>query len=86
MAKEHIEIFGEGKAFVIEDFRSARLYAGGREKKETLRNQDKGQLKKRASLAPLSKKELPHRFRFRNLKRPREQHSEFLIHCEPGNG
>lgn len=41
--KEHIEIFGEGKSFVIEDFRSARLYADGREKKETLRQQDKGQ-------------------------------------------
>ena len=43
LAKEHIEIFGEGKTFVIEDFRSARLYADGREKKETLRQQDKGQ-------------------------------------------
>lgn len=43
LGKEHIEIFGEGKTFVIEDFRSARLYAGGREKKETLRQPDKGQ-------------------------------------------
>ena len=43
LSKEHIEIFGEGKTFVIEDFRSAKLYAGGREKKETLRQQDKGQ-------------------------------------------
>jgi predicted dehydrogenase/threonine dehydrogenase-like Zn-dependent dehydrogenase len=43
LQKEHIEIFGEGKTFVIEDFRSARIYAGGREKKETLRQQDKGQ-------------------------------------------
>jgi predicted dehydrogenase len=43
LAKEHIEIFGAGKTFVIEDFRSARLYADGREKKETLRQQDKGQ-------------------------------------------
>jgi polar amino acid transport system substrate-binding protein len=43
LPKEHIEIFGEGKTFVIEDFRSARLYADGREKKETLRQQDKGQ-------------------------------------------
>lgn len=43
LPKEHIEIFSEGKTFVIEDFRSARLYAGGREKKETLRQQDKGQ-------------------------------------------
>src|SRR6266850_3014938 len=43
LQKERIEIFGEGKTFVIEDFRSARLYAGGHEKKETLRQQDKGQ-------------------------------------------
>lgn len=43
LPKEHIEIFGEGKTFVIEDFRSARSYADGREKKETLRQQDKGQ-------------------------------------------
>ena len=43
LPKEHIEIFGEGKTFVIEDFRSARLYADGREKRETSRQQDKGQ-------------------------------------------
>ncbi|MGH9874709.1 MAG: bi-domain-containing oxidoreductase [Pyrinomonadaceae bacterium] len=43
LPKEHIEIFGEGKTFVIEDFRGAKLYADGREKKETLRQQDKGQ-------------------------------------------
>jgi polar amino acid transport system substrate-binding protein len=43
LRKEHIEIFGEGKTFVIEDFRSSRLHAGGREKKETLSQQDKGQ-------------------------------------------
>jgi polar amino acid transport system substrate-binding protein len=43
LPKEHVEIFGEGKAFVIEDFRSMKLYADGREKKETLRQQDKGQ-------------------------------------------
>lgn len=43
LPKERIEIFGEGKTFVIEDFRSAILYADGREKKETLRQPDKGQ-------------------------------------------
>lgn len=43
LPKEHIEIFGAGKTFVIEDFRSARFYRDGREKKETLRQQDKGQ-------------------------------------------
>jgi polar amino acid transport system substrate-binding protein len=43
LRKEHIEIFGEGKTFVLDDFRSAKLYAEGREKNETLRQQDKGQ-------------------------------------------
>ena len=43
LPKEHIEIFGDGKTFVIDDFRSAKLYAAGREKRETLRQQDKGQ-------------------------------------------
>jgi predicted dehydrogenase/threonine dehydrogenase-like Zn-dependent dehydrogenase len=43
LAKERIEIFGEGKTFIIEDFRSASLYTGGREKKEALSRQDKGQ-------------------------------------------
>ncbi|HUS09723.1 MAG TPA: bi-domain-containing oxidoreductase [Pyrinomonadaceae bacterium] len=43
LPKERIEIFGEGKAFIIEDFRSATLYADGNQKKETLRQQDKGQ-------------------------------------------
>jgi polar amino acid transport system substrate-binding protein len=43
LQKEHVEIFGAGKTFVIEDFRSSKLYTGGREKKETLRQQDKGQ-------------------------------------------
>jgi predicted dehydrogenase/threonine dehydrogenase-like Zn-dependent dehydrogenase len=43
LPKEHIEIFAEGKTFVIEDFRNAKLHADGREKKEMLRQQDKGQ-------------------------------------------
>ena len=43
LSKERIEIFGEGKIFVIDDFRNATVYADGREKKETLRQQDKGQ-------------------------------------------
>ncbi|MDQ1707376.1 MAG: hypothetical protein QOJ88_587 [Pyrinomonadaceae bacterium] len=43
LAKERIEIFGAGKVFVIEDFRGATLYAGGRAQKEKLRRQDKGQ-------------------------------------------
>jgi polar amino acid transport system substrate-binding protein len=41
--KERIEIFGGGKTFVIEDFRSAALYERGRERRTKLRAQDKGQ-------------------------------------------
>ena len=60
LPKEHIEIFGEGKTFVIEDFRSARLYADGREKKETLRQQDKGQAEEtRVTCAMVAKGEPP---------------------------
>ena len=43
LPKERVEIFGEGRSFVLEDFRSASLYAGGREERLKLRAQDKGQ-------------------------------------------
>ncbi|HEX8635992.1 MAG TPA: bi-domain-containing oxidoreductase [Pyrinomonadaceae bacterium] len=44
LAKERIEIFGGGRTFVIEDFRSATLYERGRERPQAkLRAQDKGQ-------------------------------------------
>lgn len=43
LAKERIEIFGGGKSFVIDDFRSATSYQNGREKTSKLREQDKGQ-------------------------------------------
>jgi polar amino acid transport system substrate-binding protein len=44
LAKERIEVFGGGKTFVIEDFRSATLYERGRERRQAkLRAQDKGQ-------------------------------------------
>lgn len=43
LPKERIEIFGAGKSFVIDDFRSAIAYQDGREKKTKLREQDKGQ-------------------------------------------
>jgi polar amino acid transport system substrate-binding protein len=38
-----VEIFGEGKTFVIDDFRQATAYRKGREEKIALRAQDKGQ-------------------------------------------
>jgi predicted dehydrogenase/threonine dehydrogenase-like Zn-dependent dehydrogenase len=43
LPKERIEIFGEGKVFVLDDFRSASMYRGGREESVKPRAQDKGQ-------------------------------------------
>ncbi len=43
LAKERIEIFGGGKSFVIDDFRSSSAFQNGRESKTKLRAQDKGQ-------------------------------------------
>ncbi|OLE65452.1 MAG: hypothetical protein AUG74_12355, partial [Bacteroidetes bacterium 13_1_20CM_4_60_6] len=43
LPKERIEIFGEGKTFIIEDFRHATAYKTGRAEQMKLRQQDKGQ-------------------------------------------
>ena len=43
LLKERVEIFGEGKVFVLDDFRNAQLYKNGREEILKLRSQDKGQ-------------------------------------------
>ncbi len=43
MSKERVEIFGGGKTFVLDDFRSAMLHSDGKEKRLKLRSQDKGQ-------------------------------------------
>lgn len=43
MEKERVEIFGEGKTFVLEDFRSATLHSGGKAKRIKPGSQDKGQ-------------------------------------------
>lgn len=43
LPKERIEIFSEGKTFVIEDFCSARTYSRGKERRISRRAQDKGQ-------------------------------------------
>jgi hypothetical protein len=43
MAKERVEVFGEGKIFVLDDFLSATTYKSGREETNRLRRQDKGQ-------------------------------------------
>jgi polar amino acid transport system substrate-binding protein len=44
LAKERVEIFGAGGAFVLDDFRRASLYRNGREEQIKLRGQDKGQV------------------------------------------
>ena len=46
LAKERVEIFGDGKTFVLDDFRRASLYHNGQEEKTVLRAQDKGQAEK----------------------------------------
>jgi polar amino acid transport system substrate-binding protein len=43
MPKERVEIFSEGKSFVLDDFRSATAYRNGREEHTKPRQQDKGQ-------------------------------------------
>jgi polar amino acid transport system substrate-binding protein len=43
LPKERVEIFCEGKSFMLDDFRSATSYKGGREESTKLRQQDKGQ-------------------------------------------
>jgi polar amino acid transport system substrate-binding protein len=42
LPKERVEIFGAGRAFVIEDYRASAGYSGGRETRSRLRAQDKG--------------------------------------------
>ena len=44
LSKERVEIFCEGKSFVLDDFRSAAMYRNGREENMRLRQQDKGQM------------------------------------------
>lgn len=43
MPKERVEIFAEGKSFVLDDFRSVTSYRNGREESTKPRQQDKGQ-------------------------------------------
>ncbi|MBA3443212.1 MAG: Gfo/Idh/MocA family oxidoreductase [Pyrinomonadaceae bacterium] len=43
LAKERIEIYGEGRTFVLDDFRRATQYSNGRATDVKLRSQDKGQ-------------------------------------------
>jgi predicted dehydrogenase/threonine dehydrogenase-like Zn-dependent dehydrogenase len=41
--KERVEIYGAGQTFVLDDFRRASLFKGGKETTKRLINQDKGQ-------------------------------------------
>ncbi len=41
--KERIEVFGGGKAFIIDDFRRTSMFSGGKEMVKKLLSQDKGQ-------------------------------------------
>jgi polar amino acid transport system substrate-binding protein len=43
LPKERVEIFGGGRTFLIDDFRTTVSYAGGKESVNTLGKQDKGQ-------------------------------------------
>ena len=43
LAKERVEIFGAGKTFILDDFRSTTSYTNGRAKTTKLSSQDKGQ-------------------------------------------
>ena len=44
LPKERVEIFGGGRSFVLDDFRSASSFRDGRENQVMLKAQDKGQL------------------------------------------
>jgi polar amino acid transport system substrate-binding protein len=60
LPKERIEVFGGGKTFVIEDFRSAALYQGGRERRQAkLRAQDKGQAEEVRALCAMVREGAP---------------------------
>jgi predicted dehydrogenase len=53
LPKERVEIFGGGKSFVLDDFRTATLYRYGREEVMKLRAQDKGQREEVRTLCAL---------------------------------
>lgn len=55
LAKERIEIFGEGKSCVIDDFRRVSMFSGGRETSKKSLGQDKGQAAEVKALCDLVK-------------------------------
>ena len=59
--KEYIEIYGEGKTLVVDDFRRASMFRGGKETTKKLGGQDKGQAEEIRAVcaAVLGKEETP---------------------------
>lgn len=43
LPKERLEIFGDGRSFVLDDYKRASMYKNGKEERLELRSQDKGQ-------------------------------------------
>jgi len=68
LPKERIEVFGGGRTFVIEDFRSATLYERGRERRQAkLRAQDKGQAAEVRALCAMVREGAPAPIALRDL-------------------
>lgn len=59
LPKERVEIFAEGKSFVLDDFRSAVAYRNGREEMTKPRQQDKGQASETRAVCEVVLKALP---------------------------
>lgn len=53
LGKERVEIFGDGKTFVLDDFRRASVYHKGKEEQITLRAQDKGQAEQAQAISAM---------------------------------
>jgi predicted dehydrogenase/threonine dehydrogenase-like Zn-dependent dehydrogenase len=53
LAKERVEIFGAGRSFVIDDFRSVASYTAGKETVKKFGRQDKGQADEIAALCSM---------------------------------
>lgn len=59
LAKERIEIFGEGKTLVLDDFRAAQQFSNGRDEKIKSRGQDKGQAAEVSAVCDVVTKNAP---------------------------
>ncbi len=59
MPKERVEIFSEGKSFLLDDFRSSTSYRNGREESTKPRQQDKGQASETRAVCEVVLKNAP---------------------------